>query len=79
MVFSTERVIGIPDCGQGCDHAQVVDMPMRLRCTLAVVRHTCPHPTWTKRAPHIHIETRLHTELAKPSDLYRLVNAGCQN
>ena len=76
LVFPTERIIGIPDFGQVCDHAQVVDMPMRLRRALAVVRHTCQHPAWTKRAPHIHIKARLDLELAKPPDLYRMVSVG---
>ena len=76
LVFPTERIIGIPDLSQGCDHAQVVDMPMRLCRTLTVVRHTCQHPAWTKGAPHIHIEARLDMELPKPPDLYRMVSAG---
>jgi len=51
-------------------------MPMRLCRTLTVVRHTCQHAAWTERTPHIHIEARLNMELAKPSDLYRMVSAG---
>jgi hypothetical protein len=42
---------------------------MRLRRTLAVVRDAGPHPAWTERAPHIHIEARLHMEEPKPPDL----------
>src|SRR4029453_8892624 len=76
LVFSTERIIGIPDLSQGCDDAQVVDMPMRRHRTLAGVRHTCQHPTWTERTSHIHIEARLDIKLPEPSDLYRLVSAG---
>ena len=76
LVFPPERIIGIPDLSQGGDHAQVVDMPMRLRRTLAVVRDACQHPTWAKRASHIHVEARLDMELPKPPDLYRMVSAG---
>ena len=76
FVFPPERIIGIPDLSQVCDHAQVVDMPMRLCRTLAVVRDACQHSAWTKGAPHIHIEARLDMELAKPPDLYRMVSAG---
>ena len=47
MVFPTERIIRIPDRGQVCDHAQVVDVPMRPRRMLTVVRHAGPHPAWT--------------------------------
>ena len=49
---------------------------MRPRRVLTVVRHTSQHPAWTKGAPYIHIEARLDMEVAKPSDLYRIVSAG---
>ena len=69
LMLATNPVVRIPDPVEACVGPQVINVPVRLRRYLLVVRDAGPHASRPHGAAHVNVETSPELERAEFPDL----------
>jgi hypothetical protein len=66
----------MPDFFQAGGGPQIVNMPVRPRRRLTVVRHAGAHAPWTERTADVDVEARADLNLPEAPDPHRATGGG---